>query len=153
MERLRASRDRRQGKAATDHGTPILRMHARRILCTRIEASRLNWLGFGKYGEHRALMKGPIKESPACLCQHSAACRIARSLIVSVVLSAAPVVEQNPPATPSNLTEGTKIYAQRCAGRSEEHTSELQSPCNLVCRLLLEKKNTIRLISHTRRDT
>src|SRR2546426_3714877 len=30
--------------------------------------------------------------------------------------------------------------------RSEEHTSELQSPCNLVCRLLLEKKkkNTIK---------
>src|SRR5256885_12419347 len=31
--------------------------------------------------------------------------------------------------------------------RSEEHTSELQSPCNLVCRLLLEKKTT----SHTHR--
>src|SRR5256885_12046372 len=29
---------------------------------------------------------------------------------------------------------------RRCR-RSEEHTSELQSPCNLVCRLLLEKKN------------
>src|SRR6266850_8148469 len=29
----------------------------------------------------------------------------------------------------------------RRATRSEEHTSELQSPCNLVCRLLLEKKN------------
>src|SRR5688500_19564120 len=28
--------------------------------------------------------------------------------------------------------------------RSEEHTSELQSPCNLVCRLLLEKKNCTR---------
>src|SRR5256885_11988026 len=27
-------------------------------------------------------------------------------------------------------------------GRSEEHTSELQSPCNLVCRLLLEKKQS-----------
>src|SRR5256885_10501904 len=27
-----------------------------------------------------------------------------------------------------------------CPDRSEEHTSELQSPCNLVCRLLLEKK-------------
>src|SRR5256885_6212799 len=27
--------------------------------------------------------------------------------------------------------------------RSEEHTSELQSPCNIVCRLLLEKKNNI----------
>src|SRR5256885_3413006 len=29
--------------------------------------------------------------------------------------------------------------------RSEEHTSELQSPCNLVCRLLLEKKKTFNL--------
>src|SRR5256885_12480018 len=29
------------------------------------------------------------------------------------------------------------------ANRSEEHTSELQSPCNLVCRLLLEKKKKI----------
>src|SRR2546426_9335890 len=28
----------------------------------------------------------------------------------------------------------------RTTDRSEEHTSELQSPCNLVCRLLLEKK-------------
>src|ERR1022692_817761 len=27
--------------------------------------------------------------------------------------------------------------------RSEEHTSELQSPCNLVCRLLLEKKKSL----------
>src|ERR1022692_4286352 len=32
-------------------------------------------------------------------------------------------------------------------GRSEEHTSELQSPCNLVCRLLLEKKKFVFLIS------
>src|SRR3989454_3041433 len=30
----------------------------------------------------------------------------------------------------------------RGVDRSEEHTSELQSPCNLVCRLLLEKKKT-----------
>src|SRR5256885_5641065 len=32
--------------------------------------------------------------------------------------------------------------AARPVERSEEHTSELQSPCNLVCRLLLEKKNS-----------
>src|SRR2546426_6096298 len=31
--------------------------------------------------------------------------------------------------------------------RSEEHTSELQSPCNLVCRLLLEKKKKIQNIN------
>src|SRR5256885_7874218 len=37
------------------------------------------------------------------------------------------------------------------ASRSEEHTSELQSPCNLVCRLLLEKKKTNKhyLTAHT----
>src|SRR5256885_9074561 len=33
-------------------------------------------------------------------------------------------------------------------GRSEEHTSELQSPCNLVCRLLLEKKKNMRQHVH-----
>src|SRR5256885_9734497 len=37
--------------------------------------------------------------------------------------------------TPRREYEGDR------ASRSEEHTSELQSPCNLVCRLLLEKKN------------
>src|SRR5256885_12283273 len=36
---------------------------------------------------------------------------------------------------------GTRPGHKRGRGvRSEEHTSELQSPCNLVCRLLLEKK-------------
>src|SRR5256885_5329520 len=32
------------------------------------------------------------------------------------------------------------------SSRSEEHTSELQSPCNLVCRLLLEKKKNKKII-------
>src|SRR2546426_8612507 len=36
--------------------------------------------------------------------------------------------------------DGVKVGEGRVE-RSEEHTSELQSPCNLVCRLLLEKKN------------
>src|SRR2546426_8077040 len=37
-------------------------------------------------------------------------------------------------STPAQIPTGTLVH------RSEEHTSELQSPCNLVCRLLLEKK-------------
>src|SRR2546426_7065449 len=37
-------------------------------------------------------------------------------------------------------------WRRRSTRRSEEHTSELQSPCNLVCRLLLEKKKQV----HTR---
>src|SRR2546430_6039809 len=36
---------------------------------------------------------------------------------------------------------GLRIHGGGNAGRSEEHTSELQSQSNLVCRLLLEKKN------------
>src|SRR5256885_10741005 len=37
-------------------------------------------------------------------------------------------------------TNGSEILSVPTDVRSEEHTSELQSPCNLVCRLLLEKK-------------
>src|SRR2546426_2397213 len=40
----------------------------------------------------------------------------------------------------ASLAELTKRQLQDLLRRSEEHTSELQSPCNLVCRLLLEKK-------------
>src|SRR5256885_203213 len=37
----------------------------------------------------------------------------------------------------------SRVYVDGGVERSEEHTSELQSPCNLVCRLLLEKKKHI----------
>src|SRR2546426_3218128 len=37
-------------------------------------------------------------------------------------------------------TSNPRLLSVGPASRSEEHTSELQSPCNLVCRLLLEKK-------------
>src|SRR5207248_11090931 len=43
-----------------------------------------------------------------------------------------------PTATPSTRTRNAG--RERRIGRSEEHTSELQSPYDLVCRLLLEKK-------------
>src|SRR5256885_5896623 len=39
-------------------------------------------------------------------------------------------------------------YGQENHHRSEEHTSELQSPCNLVCRLLLEKKKPVATGDH-----
>src|SRR5256885_7261188 len=59
------------------------------------------------------------------------------------------------PISRSANSPSTRIFSKASIGstfpwhlqgwRSEEHTSELQSPCNLVCRLLLEKKNiTIR---------
>src|SRR5688500_16610974 len=40
----------------------------------------------------------------------------------------------------NNAFSGSMLMMQDYRFRSEEHTSELQSPCNLVCRLLLEKK-------------
>src|SRR5256885_5218996 len=40
------------------------------------------------------------------------------------------------------LGQGPAEFCRGSERRSEEHTSELQSPCNLVCRLLLEKKKT-----------
>src|SRR5256885_5337944 len=41
--------------------------------------------------------------------------------------------------------EDAGCVAGSTPSRSEEHTSELQSPCNLVCRLLLEKKKNTRI--------
>src|SRR5256885_11561229 len=55
----------------------------------------------------------------------------------------------SPPMTKATTTviAGTAMPPARCLSarlaRSEEHTSELQSPCNLVCRLLLEKKREL----------
>src|SRR5256885_10547762 len=56
-----------------------------------------------------------------------------------------PVTRSWPPAEtptrrPRPWVSRTTCWSSSWTSRSEEHTSELQSPCNLVCRLLLEKK-------------
>src|SRR2546426_1546625 len=58
--------------------------------------------------------------------------------------SAATTAMPRPPRIqPTRATASrTSRRAMPPVSRSEEHTSELQSPCNLVCRLLLEKKKT-----------
>src|SRR5256885_16327343 len=45
--------------------------------------------------------------------------------------------------------QGDAVARLESQARSEEHTSELQSPCNLVCRLLLEKKKKSRCWNQT----
>src|SRR5256885_16783236 len=52
--------------------------------------------------------------------------------------------------SPEGLPATRAARRGSAAPRSEEHTSELQSPCNLVCRLLLEKKKKQRRITETR---
>src|SRR4051794_41401489 len=57
------------------------------------------------------------------------------------------------PRTTAPRRRGAVVRGPRAPLRSEEHTSELQSPVHLVCRLLLEKKkiniNTTTVILHT----
>src|SRR2546426_5644338 len=92
-----------------------------------------------------------------------AVCVIATALIVAeIVFDSASVDASVPVATPSPLVGPlgcVSVFCKPVAAsttvapgiglpnpgatvvRSEEHTSVLQSPCNLVCRLMLEKKN------------
>src|SRR2546426_6584582 len=52
-------------------------------------------------------------------------------------------------ATGAAFLRTLKQMLENPLARSEEHTSELQSPCNLVCRLLLEKKKKHRSHQYT----
>src|SRR5256885_12101053 len=54
--------------------------------------------------------------------------------------SGEPIESGSSPNPGPEASPGAASSEEASMGRSEEHTSELQSPCNLVCRLLLEKK-------------
>src|SRR2546426_7779002 len=56
-----------------------------------------------------------------------------------------------PDDTADTSRAAARASAARARARSEEHTSELQSPCNLVCRLLLEKKKNNTISEHSER--
>src|SRR5215467_16403337 len=57
---------------------------------------------------------------------------------------ALPICESRSVASPARSRFTFSTHSRMSSHRSEEHTSELQSPCNLVCRLLLEKKKKIK---------
>src|SRR5258706_7219126 len=59
-------------------------------------------------------------------------------------LSAAGRAAEAGPGFPPKRRGSARDISAPAASRSEEHTSELQSLTNLVCRLLLEKKNSIK---------
>src|SRR5256885_4903848 len=69
------------------------------------------------------------------------------ALVFGLGAAAAAAAQDRAAAEPADrwqimLRDGSTLWDLRLVTlRSEEHTSELQSPCNLVCRLLLEKKN------------
>src|SRR2546426_3479535 len=65
------------------------------------------------------------------------------TLFRSLATRSRPLRPRTAAGSPLQAREGTvqrPLSRRPISRRSEEHTSELQSPCNLVCRLLLEKK-------------
>src|SRR5688500_750302 len=73
----------------------------------------------------------------ALVLQHPRDAEACGAAIADRVRNLAPTVVLSPAL--GGIVIGQEVA--RGLGRSEEHTSELQSPCNLVCRLLLENKN------------
>src|SRR5205807_8375605 len=84
---------------------------------------------FSCYGDHRDLHSFPTRRSSDLVTAEAAGFQ--KTLIRDVTLAI---------AQRERIDIALKVG--QVASRSEEHTSELQSPCNLVCRLLLEKKKT-----------
>src|SRR2546426_11208332 len=70
----------------------------------------------------------------------TAACNTAVDAIRAFHPLAGMIVSGGNPVLGTSGSLGGIGHLTVTARRSEEHTSELQSPCNLVCRLLLEKK-------------
>src|SRR5574341_1484880 len=92
------------------------------------------WKGFPTFRSH--LRISPVSR------RHSRRGLVGASTLRSTPISRSPL-DKNP--MPGHLSELHPVNAVNTKGqfsraRSEEHTSELQSPTNLVCRLLLEKK-------------
>src|SRR5256885_6750066 len=96
-----------------------------RPFCTRPSIERIACASVG-IGLERLAWRYFLHWGMSALCAPNAAC---------------------PPVFP---TKEPGLGAKRL--RSEEHTSELQSPCNLVCRLLLEKKNYTHTHQNLARD-
>src|SRR2546426_5539134 len=67
-----------------------------------------------------------------------------QQVFLNLVTNAEQAMEKSPRESQRLIVRTRRTGATSPSpARSEEHTSELQSPCNLVCRLLLEKKNEI----------
>src|SRR5688500_19913906 len=100
-------------------------------------STRLALFSFSFYGHHPALHSFPTRRS-------SDLSYATVNTFPGLVHTARHAMETASARSPcSNPQGGKRPKASVVTGaksRSEEHTSELQSPCNLVCRLLLEKK-------------
>src|SRR5205814_6893647 len=91
---------------------------------------------FSSYGDHRDLHSFPTRRSSDLKTNRS--CRLAKLAIHS----SSSRVKTLPEGLAGEFSTIARVRSVTVRSRSEEHTSELQSLRHLVCRLLLEKKNT-----------
>src|SRR5699024_12063757 len=87
----------------------------------------------------RAALEPPAPLGPSA--ERAVGLQAQRDRVVDLGGDGAPVIDQLPVAHQLGAAQPARP-AVEVAARSEEHTSELQSRFDLVCRLLLEKKNT-----------
>src|SRR5690606_41525928 len=101
-----------------------------------------------RYHDYRYLASFPTRRSSdlgAAMLEHGVAAAALAAYDEKLCPEISPLILRNRGAGPFGLLN---LLDERCGGvfdnidRSEEHTSELQSRENLVCRLLLEKKKT-----------
>src|SRR2546426_4327281 len=109
--------------------------HARIVLASLVLILGVYWAG-ARYGPQQPSSVEALPRSAATDAQRDAALTTDESINVRIYRQASAAVA-------NILTKATEydffMDPVPVEGRSEEHTSELQSPCNLVCRLLLEK--------------
>src|SRR5438034_7496146 len=86
---------------------------------------------FSSYAAHRHLHSFPTRRSSDLFGRRCSTWSVAGSSVASTASG----------STSSMRSSSTSSCRRTRAARSEEHTSELQSHSDLVCRLLLEKKN------------
>src|SRR5688572_32476905 len=99
------------------------------------------FLFFSWYGDRRALPSFPTRRS-SDLCESTQRMLGPRSVLPTRVRALLPSIGNAFLIGSIASTRGARAGWAAPASRSEEHTSELQSQSNLVCRLLLEKKKT-----------
>src|SRR2546427_11301522 len=114
--------------------TELSAMALGRSLFPPTSSSRIDW----RAGALNALTM-PSTRFPAMKCQGLATPNATTRNIAAACAAAIQLVATSTPRRSSRSTK-TPASGARTKNRSEEHTSELQSQSNLVCRLLLEKK-------------
>src|SRR5574337_907388 len=126
----------------TTHTEESLRnLEAERLDLQQLHVWRDEWLTDSEWQEaiHRLKQQGKIRLFGVSIIDHQpgSALELVKSGLVDTVQVIYNIFDQSPEETLFPLCRKHDIGV---IARSEEHTSELQSPLNLVCRLLLEKK-------------